>query len=158
MNAVNGLFVDPAGARSLTATYARFIGARLEFAEVAYQSKRLVMETAMASEIVMLGRRLGRISERRRSARDFTDRMLTEALREIVACVPVYRTYVATEDTEVSERDRQYVEAAVTEARRRNPSMSASIFEFIRGLRCLELLADITRCAMVARTSGDTTR
>ena len=144
LNAVNGLFVDPAGARSLTATYARFIGARLEFAEVAYQSKRLVMETAMASEIVMLGRRLGRISERRRSARDFTDRMLTEALREIVACFPVYRTYVATEDTEVSERDRQYVEAAVTEARRRNPSMSASIFEFIRGLLCLELLADMT--------------
>ena len=143
LNTVNGLFVDPAGARSLTATYARFIGARLEFAEVAYQSKRLVMETTMASEIVMLGQRLGRISERRRSARDFTDRMLTEALREIVACFPVYRTYAATEDSEVSERDRRYVEAAVTEARRRNPSMSASVFEFILGLLCLDLSADM---------------
>jgi (1->4)-alpha-D-glucan 1-alpha-D-glucosylmutase len=143
LNIVNGLFVDPAGARSLTSTYARFIGARIEFAEVAYQSKRLVMETTMASEIAMLGRRLGRISERRRSARDFTDRMLTEALREIVACFPVYRTYVATENTEVSERDRGYVEAAVAEARRRNPSVSASIFEFIRGLLCLELDADV---------------
>src|SRR5262249_36125044 len=66
LNAVNGLFVDPAGAQSLTLTYERFVGARLEFAEVAYQSKRLVMETTMASEIAMLGQRLGRISERRR--------------------------------------------------------------------------------------------
>jgi (1->4)-alpha-D-glucan 1-alpha-D-glucosylmutase len=144
LNAVNGLFVNPAGARGLTATYARFIGARLEFAEVAYQSKRLVLETTMASEIAMLGRRLGRISERRRSARDFTDRMLTEALREIVACFPVYRTYIATEDAEVTERDRRYVEAAVAEARRRNPSVSASVFEFIRSLLCLDLPAGTT--------------
>jgi (1->4)-alpha-D-glucan 1-alpha-D-glucosylmutase len=143
LNAVNGLFVDPAGARSLTTTYARFIGSRLEFAEVAYQSKRLVMDTTMASEIAMLGRRLGRISERQRSARDFTDRMLTEALREIVACFPVYRTYIEAVEGRPSERDRGYVEAAVAEARRRNPSVSASVFEFIRGLLCLELPPDM---------------
>ena len=144
LNAVNGLFVDPAGAQSLTLTYERFVGARLEFAEVAYQSKRLVMETTMASEIAMLGQRLGRISERRRSARDFTDRMLTVALREVIACFPVYRTYVATTDGDVAERDRRYVEAAVAEARRRNPSMSASIFEFIGSLLWLALPVDMS--------------
>jgi (1->4)-alpha-D-glucan 1-alpha-D-glucosylmutase len=144
LNIVNGLFVDPAGARKLTDTYAWFIGAHLDFAEVAYQSKRLVMDTSMASEIAMLGHRLGRISERRRSARDFTDRMLTEALREIVACFPVYRTYVATEHPSGPDRDRRYVEMAVAEARRRNPSMSASVFDFVRGLLCLELPHDAT--------------
>jgi (1->4)-alpha-D-glucan 1-alpha-D-glucosylmutase len=144
LNTVNGLFVDPAGAQSLTMTYERFVGARLEFAEVAYQSKRLVMETTMASEIAMLGQRLGRISERRRSARDFTDRMLTVALREVIACFPVYRTYVATTDADVAERDRRYVKAAVAEAQRRNPSMSASIFEFIGGLLWLALPADMS--------------
>ena len=144
LNAINGLFVDAAGAQSLTATYERFIGARLEFAEVAYQSKRLVMETTMASEIAMLGQRLGRISERRRSARDFTDRMLTEALREVIACFPVYRTYVATTDSDVAERDRRYVKAAVAEAQRRNPSMSASTFEFIGSLLWLALPADMS--------------
>jgi (1->4)-alpha-D-glucan 1-alpha-D-glucosylmutase len=144
LNAINGLFVDAAGAQSLTVTYERFVGGRLEFAEVAYQSKRLVMETTMASEIAMLGQQLGRISERRRLARDFTDRMLTEALREVVACFPVYRTYVATTDGDVTERDRRYVEAAVAEARRRNPSMSASIFEFIGSLLWLALPADMS--------------
>jgi (1->4)-alpha-D-glucan 1-alpha-D-glucosylmutase len=144
LNAVNGLLVDPAGARSLTATYARFIGTRLDFAEVAYEAKRLVMHTTMASEIAMLGRRLGRISEGRRSARDFTDRMLTEALREIVACFPVYRTYIGTPGAEPTERDRRYVDAAVAEARRRNASVSASVFDFVRELLCLELSADVT--------------
>jgi (1->4)-alpha-D-glucan 1-alpha-D-glucosylmutase len=145
LNAVNGLFVDRGGARSLTDTYARFIGTRLDFAEVAYQSKRLVMDTSMASEITMLGHRLGRISERRRLARDFTDRMLTEALREIVACFPVYRTYAATGETAATGRDRQYIEAAVAEARRRNPSMSASVFDFLSGLLCLEMPPDTTQ-------------
>jgi (1->4)-alpha-D-glucan 1-alpha-D-glucosylmutase len=149
LNVVNALFVDPAGARGLTSTYARFIGDRPDFAEVAYESKRLVMDTTMASEIAMLGRRLGRISERRRSARDFTERMLTEALREVVACFPVYRTYVGTDDGEGSARDRRYVEAAVAEARRRNPSVSGSIFAFIRGLLCLELPADVTEAERV---------
>src|SRR5262245_38599793 len=101
------------------------------------------MDTTMASEIAMLGQRLGRVSERRRSARDFTDRMLTEALREVVACFPVYRTYVATTDSDVAERDRRYVAAAVAEARRRNPSVSASIFEFIGRLLWLDLAADM---------------
>ncbi|HXJ78015.1 MAG TPA: malto-oligosyltrehalose synthase, partial [Candidatus Methylomirabilis sp.] len=144
LNVVNGLFVNPSAHRTLTNTYARFIGTRLDFSEVAYQSKRLVMDTSMASEIAMLGHRLGRISERRRSARDFTDRMLTEALREIVACFPVYRTYIATEDGEVTEGDRRYVEEAVAEARRRNPSVSTSVFEFIQSVLCLELPPDAT--------------
>src|SRR5262245_33644163 len=144
LNAINGLFVDAASAQSLTATYERFVGASLDFAEVAYQSKRLVMDTTMASEIAMLGQRLGRISERRRSARDFTDRMLTEALREVIACFPVYRTYVATSDEAVAERDRRYVKAAVAEAQRRNRSMSASIFEFLGSLLWLALPADLT--------------
>jgi len=145
LNVVNGLFVDSSSVRRLDDTYARFIGGRIDFPEVAYQSKRLVMETSMASEITMLGHRLGRISERRRSARDFTDRMLTAALREIIACFPVYRTYIATEDPEsISERDRRYVETAVAEARRRNPTVSASVFEFIRGLLCLEHPPDMT--------------
>jgi (1->4)-alpha-D-glucan 1-alpha-D-glucosylmutase len=143
LNTVNGLFVDSAGARSLFETYAQFVGARPDFAEVACESKRLVMDTTMASEMTMLGRRLGRISERRRSARDFTDRMLTEALREIVACFPVYRTYISTDNGQVTERDRRYVEVAVAEAQRRNPSVSASVFEFIRSLLCLELPADM---------------
>ena len=145
LNMVNGLFVDPASTRKLDDTYSRFIGSRLDFDEVAYQSKRLVMETSMASEITMLGHRLGRISERWRSARDFTDRMLTGALREIIACFPVYRTYIASRDTEeMSERDRRYVETAVAGARRRNPTVSASVFEFIRSLLCIERMPDMT--------------
>lgn len=62
--------------------------------ELAYQAKKLVMQTSMASEIAVLGHRLARLSEQDRASRDFTDRSLAEALREIIACFPVYRTYI----------------------------------------------------------------
>jgi (1->4)-alpha-D-glucan 1-alpha-D-glucosylmutase len=92
------------------------------------------MDTSMSSEISVLGHRLARISDRHRASRDFTDRSLTEALREIIACFPVYRTYIGEDGLEVADRDRRYVEQATAAAKRRNPTTSALIFDFIRDL------------------------
>ena len=49
---------------------------------------------------------------------------------EVVACFPVYRTYV-DEDGWTPE-DRAVVERAIARARRRNPAMEASLFDFFR--------------------------
>jgi (1->4)-alpha-D-glucan 1-alpha-D-glucosylmutase len=136
LNALNGLFVDPTGARALEQTYQRFTGQTARFADVAHEAKRLVTDTTMASELTMLGRRLGRLAERRRESRDFTERTLTEALREIVACFPVYRTYVGDDAQAASARDCQHVEEAVADALRRSPAASPSVFEFIADLLC----------------------
>ena len=62
LNSVGGLFVDPAGLGELTAVYNRFIDQRLDFREVAYQSKLLILRTAMSSELQLLAHRLNRIS------------------------------------------------------------------------------------------------
>jgi (1->4)-alpha-D-glucan 1-alpha-D-glucosylmutase len=129
LNAVNGIFVNRAAERSLTDTYARFIGRRLDLREIAYDAKQLIIDTSMASEISVLGRRLARISERHRASRDFTTRSLTTALREIIASFPVYRTYI--DEAGVTDQDRWYVDLAVALARRRNPAMSGSVFAFI---------------------------
>jgi len=136
-----GLFVEPAAARALEDTYARFVGVRPHFDDIAYQTKKLVMDTSMSSELAVLGHRLARISERHRVSRDFTDRSLTAALREIIACFPVYRTYIGDTGGGVTERDRRYVEQAVALAKWRNPGTSAFVFEFIRDLLCLEFPA-----------------
>ena len=90
----------------------------------------------MSSEVTMLGHRLAAISEKHRESRDFTDRSLTDAVREIIASFPVYRTYVGDDSVEVWERDRRYLEQAVAAAKRRNPTMSASIFDFILDILC----------------------
>src|SRR5205823_2122273 len=62
---------------------------------------------------------------------DFTLYALTFALREVIACLPVYRTYV-TGPGSVAPRDVNYVERAAAEAKRRNPRTDKSIFNFVR--------------------------
>jgi len=140
LNTLNGIFVDPMGERAMEETYSRFIGARLNFAELVYECKKLIIETTMSGEINVLGHRLARISEKHRISRDFTDRSLTSALREIIACFPVYRTYIGEEHLLVSERDRRYVSQAVARAKRKNPTISGSVFDFIRDLLLLRFV------------------
>ncbi|HWC02998.1 MAG TPA: malto-oligosyltrehalose synthase [Methylomirabilota bacterium] len=136
LNALNGLFVDPRGVRSLDQTYQRFTGLTAPFVDVVHEAKRLVTDTTMASELNVLGRRLGRLAEQRRESRDFTGRSLTEGLREIISCFPVYRTYVGDDGQAAGVRDRDHVAAAVAAAKRRSPATNASVFDFIKDLLC----------------------
>ena len=71
-----------------------------------YASKRLIMETAMASELTVLTHMLDRIAESSRKSRDFTLDSLREVITEVVACFPVYRTYV-DEDGWIARRPRR---------------------------------------------------
>jgi len=102
LNLLNGIFVDRSQARAMEHLYARLIKERPPFAEVVYESKRLVMQTSMSSELNMLAHRLNAISEEHRSSRDFTLGSLAHALSEIVANFPVYRTYVGGDQQGVS--------------------------------------------------------
>jgi (1->4)-alpha-D-glucan 1-alpha-D-glucosylmutase len=141
LNSVNGLFVDPSGLAELTDIYARFIDQRLDFREVAHRSKLTIFRTAMSSDLQLLAHRLNRISERHRRSRDFTLNTLRLALREILAFLPVYRTYI--HEGYVSERDRQVVCRAVAQAKRRNPATNAAVFDFIRDVLLLERPPDL---------------
>ncbi len=136
LNSMNGLFVDRIGLRELVKLYGRFIDQRPNFDEVAHQSKLLILRTAMSSDLQLLAHRLNRISERHRQSRDFTLNTLRIALREILACFPVYRTYIREGD--VSERDRQFVHRAVAQAKRRNPATDSAVFDFIRDVLLLQ--------------------
>ena len=52
------------------------------------------MRHVLASELNVLANRLDRLSERNWQTRDFTLNSLREALSEVAACFPVYRTYL----------------------------------------------------------------
>lgn len=134
LNLVNGLFIDRHNERGLTDLYARFTKLRVPFEEVEYESKKLIMRVSMASELNVLGHQLNRLSERDRRSRDFTLNSLTHAIREIIACFPVYRTYIAPEAEGVSDQDRAYIRLAVEKAKRRNPALSKLLFDFVRDL------------------------
>lgn len=130
---VNGLFVDPRNEGALNSVYERFTRLRSRFRDVAYLSKQFVLRVGMASELNVLAHGLNRFSERNRYARDFTLNSIGHALREIIACFPVYRTYVNAREP-VSDRDRDYIERAVAEAKRRSARRPTLVFDFIRDL------------------------
>ncbi|HYB43778.1 MAG TPA: malto-oligosyltrehalose synthase [Candidatus Methylomirabilis sp.] len=132
LGSVNGLFVDRGSSRRMSSVYSRFTGDVSSMADFAYSAKRLIMQVSMGSEINQLGERLDRISEQNRLSRDFTLASLVRALREVIAAFPVYRTYGGDDGGEISEQDRGYIERAVAEAKRRNPSVSMSVFDFVR--------------------------
>jgi (1->4)-alpha-D-glucan 1-alpha-D-glucosylmutase len=130
MNDVNGLFVESAHAHQMLTIYRRFTGSVDDFADVMYESKRLVISSSMSSELNVLAHWLNRISEQDRQTRDFTLDSLQDALREVVACFPVYRTYVGYDGATPS--DEATIDTAVTRALDRNPALEPSIFEFVR--------------------------
>jgi (1->4)-alpha-D-glucan 1-alpha-D-glucosylmutase len=130
---VNGLFVDGRNEAALSSVYERFARMRTRFRDVAYWGKELVLRVSMASELNVLAHGINRFSERNRYCRDFTLNSLTHAVREIIACFPVYRTYVNAREP-VSDRDRAYIEHAVRDATRRNPRTPPLVFDFVRNL------------------------
>ena len=132
LNDVNGLFVDGRHAKKMQRIYARITGHRAPFADVAYEGKRLIIVTALSSEFQVLAHSVNRLSEADRRSRDFTLANIRRALREVVACFPVYRTYVGLNGS--TSTDTALVDAAIADARRRNPAMESSIFDFLRSV------------------------
>lgn len=138
LNLLGGIFVDRFGAYALREAYARFVGSSDSFQHVLYESKRTILATSLSAELYVLSYQLDRISEQHRWSRDFTRLSLFRALREVVACFPVYRTYIRPERGEVREEDRRRILEAVRVAKRRNPAMSPSFFDFIASVLLLE--------------------
>jgi (1->4)-alpha-D-glucan 1-alpha-D-glucosylmutase len=129
VNVVNGLCVDGSARARMSRIYRTFIGEHLDWVDVAYQAKRFIVGTSLAAELNVLASQLARIARATRSTRDFTLNSLRHALAELIACFPVYRTYIADS---VSNEDRRYIDWALTSARRRAPSIDTAVFDFVR--------------------------
>ena len=132
-NQVTQLLVDSSAEDTITKTYRRFIGHSTHFGHLLYAKKRQVMRLAVANDVAVLGNMVDRLSEQNRWYRDFTLQALARTLRETIACFPVYRTYLAP-GLPVSEKDRQVVERAIAAAKRRNPGIEESVFNFLRDI------------------------
>jgi (1->4)-alpha-D-glucan 1-alpha-D-glucosylmutase len=136
LSQLNGLFLEPRGYVGVEQVYSRFIGTTLNFANEVHRCKLLILRVSMSSELQMLAHQLNRISEQHRRTRDFTLNSLRHALREILSCFPVYRTYPVP--TGVSDRDRRFTNLAVARAKRRNPAIDSALFDFVRSVLLFE--------------------
>src|SRR5438270_7782394 len=150
-NQVVQLLVDSSAETAITKTFHHSIGHSLHFGHLVYAKKLQVMKLALANDVDVLGNMVDRLSEQNRWYRDFTLEALARAVRETIACFPVYRTYLAP-GRPVSEEDRQVIERAVTAAKRRNPAIEESIFNFLRDVLVFRFPENLDAEARAAHT------
>jgi (1->4)-alpha-D-glucan 1-alpha-D-glucosylmutase len=143
LNLVGGVFIDPRAEAPLTQFYATFAGVSERYADVAHDKKLLVLREGLGSDVARLAELLLRICDRHRRHRDYTRHMLTEGLRELLACFPVYRTYVRPDRNEIRTPDRRTIAAAIGDAKRRRADLDAELFEFMSGILTLAIRGEL---------------
>jgi (1->4)-alpha-D-glucan 1-alpha-D-glucosylmutase len=135
-NVINRLLVDAATKVRMDRVYQSFIEQSLEWSNVAYDAQHMILRRSLASELSVVANQLTRIAQADRHTRDFTFNSLRQTLAEVIACFPVYRTYVGNS---VSETDKRYIEWAIASARRRRTAGEAPAFDFVRAALLMEL-------------------
>ena len=90
------------------------------------------MQASLSSELHMLTYQLDRLAQKSRRSRDFTFNTLRQALQELIASFPVYRSYIADEGAH--DADRRYILMAIRRAEARNPLINRRVFRFIRDM------------------------
>jgi (1->4)-alpha-D-glucan 1-alpha-D-glucosylmutase len=137
INLVNGLFVDPAAETFLTATYRRFLNEPVEFGAMLNAAKRQILRYSLNSELHVLAHEVWRLAQQSWVSRDFTLTGLREALTDLIACFPVYRTYITTHGAQ--PEDRRDLDWAVSQARKQSNLVDHSVFEFLHAALSTDL-------------------
>lgn len=121
LNHVNGIFCDQKNEKEFDRIYPIFTGFKTFYWSLLYEKKKLIIERHMAGDIDNLAHLLKRISSKDRHGSDITLYGLKEAMVEVMALFPVYRTYVNYGI--FSETDRLYMKDAVRKAIQRRPDL-----------------------------------
>ncbi|CAB4766809.1 unannotated protein [freshwater metagenome] len=113
---VDRVLVDPAGEQPLTDLETRLRGGPVDFHAMVHDLKREVADGLLGSEVARIVRDLRRDVPRLDRARG------EDAVAELLACFPVYRSYLST-----TERDgEEHLDAALDDARARRPDLAAT--------------------------------
>jgi len=137
LNLINGVFVDPSGERSLSRVYRHFTQRHESFDEVLLASKRLIMQSALASEMNVLANELHRLCAADLLSRDLTLQAIRDAIEEVFVHMPVYRTYVTPEG--LGDQDKRYIDWALGKARKHSSAADKSVFDFLESVLTGEL-------------------
>jgi (1->4)-alpha-D-glucan 1-alpha-D-glucosylmutase len=143
LNAVGGLFVDPAGEAPMTDLYTSFTGQPGDFSEIVRAKKLLALREALGSDVNRLTALWLAICRRRWRMRDYTRHELGEALRVTIANMPVYRTYVRAEPGIVREEDVRIIRETVEAARTQRPDLAPELFSFLGDVLQLRIRGDL---------------
>lgn len=139
---VTHLLADADGSEALTRFYAEFTGEARGYGEVLLGKKLLVMDTLFGSDLNRLSTLMLSICERHRRYRDYTRQDILQALRAVIAALPVYRTYVNAATGWIAEIDRRLIAGAV-ESAARDTEVDPELLDFIGNILTLKLAGDL---------------
>jgi len=139
LNRVGTLMIDPTGEDPLSQIYSEFTGIPVDYLEMVHQKKHYVLKKLFASDINRLTSLLIKVCERQKRYRDYSRRELNAMLREVIACFPVYRTYVQAETGRVTTRDATRIHQAIEAAKVLRPEIDTDLLDFFRDLLLLKV-------------------
>ena len=136
LNQIDGLFVDQGRREAVRALYAGATGMDEPYGLMLRQVKAEILETSFASELEVLTSDLKRVADADRRTRDFSVNALRQALTEIVARFPVYRSYMPQDldEGDLEEEDVRLIEGAVRKAKRHSRLPDRSVHDFAQGV------------------------
>jgi (1->4)-alpha-D-glucan 1-alpha-D-glucosylmutase len=136
-NLALGVLAEPGSEPAFTQAYYELAGEDQDFATVARDGKLRIMENEMASELNALGRRAAQLAGESPMTADLTRALLQRAIRQVVANFPVYRTYLDFAGMP-ADADRRDIAWAMTRARRSDPDVHPSAFDFLQNMLMAE--------------------
>ncbi len=113
---VDRLFVDPAGEAPLSALDDELRGYPMDWRQLTHDRKRAVADGILSAETARIAR-----DAAREMGVPVEHDVLVDAVAELLACFPVYRSYLPD--------GREYLEAALAEAADRRPELEVALTE-----------------------------
>lgn len=139
LNQVNGLFVDGSQQAEIDRIYTEFTGGTVDYQHACRDKKHRVLRDLLGSDVNRLTGQFHEICKAHRDQRDYTRHDVIRAIRELVACFPIYRTYVVPERNELAADDTRYVEEAVELAIENRAEIDPGLFHFLRDVLLLKV-------------------
>ncbi len=128
------LLLAPEGRKAMSRTWHDFTGDETPFDAVEREAKLEMMDYELAAERDALVGRLQVLAAGSRATSDFTGNALCNGLRQIVANMAVYRSYITENAADL--RDRRMVGLAVARSKRLAPQLDPALLGFIGQAMC----------------------
>jgi malto-oligosyltrehalose synthase len=136
LNYANGLFVNQANKEAFDGIYRDFSDSKTDFRTLVYEAKKRLVLNSFPSGLNYLANQLKHIAQNAGCQR-FRFETLRDALVEVSAAFPVYRTYVTEDTFELSAAEKNYVDEAMANAKTRASSSDSEALGFIHNLLLL---------------------
>jgi (1->4)-alpha-D-glucan 1-alpha-D-glucosylmutase len=132
LNDVQALFVDADGWQLLERLRMSHTGDERDFHQLSVQSRQEALDELLSADLERLTQTLVELHTSSLHFRDVTRPELRQALRALLACMPVYRTYLASQvDNGTHADDQAHLAQAFGEARSAQPGLDELAFTAI---------------------------